>query len=96
MLLAWSFKESAFKAIDRFLGRFVSWQEVDVTPCSDGSCQLKLIALAPSKTTKNLQPPGSAIEGPVEPEIILRGQWFRSGDFLVTVVEARRIPYKIP
>ena len=75
VLLAFSLKEAAYKAMDPLLGRSVGWHEVEVRPRADGSCEATFLG----------PPPPLAAEA-----IELRAEWRRVGSWIVSAVDARR------
>jgi len=77
VLLAFSFKEAVYKAIDPFLERFVSFQEVVASFSPDGSCSARMVAPEfPSSTTES------------EPSLHITGSWVQVGRYAVTAATA--------
>lgn len=77
VLLHFSFKEAAYKAMDPFLQRHIGFTEIEVRPATDGRCSLHVVE-------------ASALDECVAGRgMVLDGSWTTIGDFVLTAVTAR-------
>jgi 4'-phosphopantetheinyl transferase EntD len=84
LLFAFSAKEAVYKALDPFLGRYVSFREVSVERRADGSAAVTLFLRAPGddRTAASSSPPAF--------EVDLR--WLQRDDIIITTARVSRLP----
>jgi enterobactin synthetase component D len=78
LLFSFSAKEAVYKALDPFLGRYVSFQEVSVERRADGSAAVTLFLRA-----------GTAVDT-APPRFDVDVRWLRRDDFIITTARAQR------
>jgi enterobactin synthetase component D len=81
LVFLFSAKEAIYKALDPFVARYVSFQEVAVERRSDGSAAVELFLRAPDEASDEA-PDGAQFDVDV--------RWLRREDFIITTARARR------
>ncbi len=72
VLLRFSAKESIYKALDPYVGRYVGFAEAEVTPLADGTAKVALLLRDDEDPSKR--------EGPFEVDV----RWFRRDGLILT------------
>jgi 4'-phosphopantetheinyl transferase EntD len=85
LLFSFSAKEAIYKALDPFLGRYVSFREVAVERRADGSAAVTLFLRAGGEDPiKAGAPPGAP------PPFDVDVRWWRRDDFIITTARVAR------